>query len=98
MILVVGSVQVKDGCLPEALALSLEHVTRSRSEPGCISHCVSQDAQDSKRLLFVEEWKDQSALAEHFKVPESRAFAKQLAGLAAQAPTMVIYSATPVVL
>jgi len=81
MIVVVGSVQVKEGCLAEALALSLDHVQRSRSEPGCVSHCVSQDAQDSKRLLFVEEWHDQAALLEHFKVPESRAFAKQLAGL-----------------
>jgi len=98
MILVIGNVQVKDGCLPQALALSLEHVTRSRSEPGCVSHRVSQDAQDPQRLLFVEEWNDQAALLEHFKVPESRAFAKQLAGLAVQAPGMAIYSATPVVL
>ena len=98
MIVVVGHVQVKDGCLPEALALSLEHVTRSRSEAGCVSHCVSQDAQDSKRLVFVEEWQDQSALLQHFKVPESRSFAKQLAALAVQPPSMAIYNATPIAL
>jgi len=98
MIVVVGSAQVKEDSLPEALALSLEHVTRSRSEPGCVSHCVSQDAQDSKRLVFVEEWQDQIALLQHFKVPESRAFAKQLAALSVQAPSMVIYNATQVVL
>jgi quinol monooxygenase YgiN len=96
MIIVIGNVQVKDGCLPQALALSVEHVVRSRSEPGCVSHNVSQDAQDPMRLLFVEEWKDQAALLQHFKVPESRAFAKQLAGFAAQAPSMVVYNATAV--
>ena len=96
MIIVVGNVQVKDGCLPQALALSVEHVVRSRSEPGCVSHNVSQDAQDPMRLLFVEEWEDQAALLQHFRVPESRAFAKQLAGFAAQAPSMVGYNATAV--
>jgi quinol monooxygenase YgiN len=96
MIVVVGSVQVKDGCLPQVLELSVEHVNRSRSEPGCISHCVSQDAQDPKRLLFVEEWSDQAALLQHFQVPESKAFAKQLAGYAAQTPSMVVYNATAV--
>jgi len=98
MIVVIGTVQVKDGCLPQALAISVEHVNRSRLEPGCVSHCVTQDAQDPMRLLFVEEWSDQAALLQHFKVPESRAFAKQLAGLAAQAPSMVVYNASAVAL
>jgi len=97
MIVVTGHVQVKEGCLTEALALSLEHVVRSRSEPGCVSHGVSQDAQDPQRLVFVEEWQDQAALLQHFKVPQSRAFARQLAALATEPPRMTVYDATPVV-
>ena len=96
MIVVIGSVQVKEGCLSQALELSVEHVVRSRSEPGCVSHQVSQDAQDPMQLLYVEKWSDQAALLQHFKVPESRTFARQIAGFSVRAPSMVVYSATPI--
>ena len=96
MILVLGSVLVKEGGVAEALALSQEHVSRSREEPGCIAHAVHKDAENPSRLVFVEQWSSEAALWEHFKVPASRAFARALAGLATEAPSMAIYSATPV--
>jgi quinol monooxygenase YgiN len=48
------------------------------------------------QLLFVEKWSDQAALLQHFKVPESRTFARQIAGFSVRAPSMVVYSATPI--
>lgn len=94
MIIVLGSVVAKEGCLSEALSLSQEHVTRSRLEPGCIAHSVHQDTENTSRLVFVEQWASQAALWEHFKVPASRAFAKALAALAQEEPSMAIYEAT----
>jgi quinol monooxygenase YgiN len=96
MILVLGSVVTHDGFLGKALALSLEHVARSRAEPGCIAHGVHQDAENPQRLVFVEQWSDRAALREHFNVPASRTFAKALAALAAQPPSIAIYEATEV--
>ena len=96
MILVLGSVTLREGCLAEALALSREHVARSRAEPGCIAHAVHQDAEDPQRLVFVEQWSDRAALQQHFVVPASRAFAKALAALAAQAPSIALYEATQI--
>ena len=96
MILVLGSVLVKEGGMSEALALSQEHVGRSRAESGCIAHAVHKDAENPSRLVFVEQWSSETALWEHFKVPASIAFARALAGLATEAPSMTIYSATPV--
>ena len=96
MILVIGSVVTQADRLAEALALSREHVARSRSEPGCLAHAVHQDAENPRRLVFVEQWSDQAALAAHFKVPASRAFAKALAALAEEAPSLSIYEATQV--
>jgi quinol monooxygenase YgiN len=93
MILVLGSVVVQDGRIAEALRISLEHVARSRAEPGCLAHAVHQDAENPRRLVFVEQWSDQAALAEHFKVPASRQFVKALGQLAAQPPEMSIYAA-----
>jgi quinol monooxygenase YgiN len=96
MILVLGSVLVKEGGVAEALALSQEHVGRSRAEPGCIAHAVHIDAENPSRLVFVEQWSSEAALWDHFKVPASRAFARALAGLATEAPGMSVYSATSV--
>ena len=78
MILVLGSVLVKEGGMTEALALSQEHVARSRAEPGCIAHAVHRDVENPSRLVFVEQWSSEAALWEHFKVPASRAFARAL--------------------
>lgn len=96
MILVIGSVVAHEDRFAEALAMSLEHVARSRTEPGCLAHAVHQDAENPRRLVFVERWSDQAALAEHFRVPAARAFAKTLAALAAEPPSLSIYEATPV--
>jgi len=94
MILVHGSVVARAGCFDEALALSQHHVARSRAEPGCIAHAVHRDTENPQRLVFVEQWASQAALWEHFKLPASRAFAKALAALAAEAPEMSLYEAT----
>jgi len=93
MIIVIGCLIVKEGCLTDAFALSLEQVQRSRREIGCISHAVHQDAENPARLVFVEEWSDEAALAAHFAVPASRAFAKAISELAVEAPKLNVFEA-----
>jgi quinol monooxygenase YgiN len=93
MIVVTGSLVVKEGRLADALTLSLEHVRRSREENGCISHAVYQDVENPARLVFVEEWSDDAALAAHFAVPASRAFVKAMSELAVEAPKLNIFEA-----
>lgn len=94
MILVIGSVIAQSGRTQEALGLSQEHVARSRTEPGCIAHAVHIDAENPNRLVFVEQWADQAALAQHFRVAASRDFVRILAGLAMETPSISIYEAT----
>jgi quinol monooxygenase YgiN len=96
MVIVLGSVLVQEAHLAEALALSQQHVTRSRAEPGCIAHAVHRDTQNPLRLVFVEQWASQGALWEHFKVPASRSFAKALAGVSTERPSMTLYEATAI--
>ena len=96
MILVLGSVVAQRGRITEALALSQEHVQRSRAEPGCIAHAVHQDTENPQRLVFVEQWASQTALWEHFKVPASRGFAEALRALAIEAPSISIFEASQV--
>jgi quinol monooxygenase YgiN len=94
MIVVTGSVTARQDTFEEVRRLSLEHVHRSRTEPGCISHSVHVDCENPLRLAFIEQWADRAALAAHFAVPASRNFVRALGPLAAGPPTIEIYEAT----
>jgi quinol monooxygenase YgiN len=94
MIIVTGRVKARPDRLDEALRVSVEHVRRSRTEPGCLLHSVHQDVEDPNTLVFFEQWEDQDALSAHFAVPESLAFVTHLSELAADRPVMDLYEAT----
>ncbi len=94
MIIVLGSVIVKDGRIDEALEISQQHVNRSRNEPGCIAHGVHLDFENSQRLVFVEKWSDQVSLSQHFKEPTSIAFVKEIKEIVTHSPEITIYDAT----
>jgi quinol monooxygenase YgiN len=94
MIVVTGSVTARADSFEEVLELSLEHVRRSRTEPGCISHAVHVDCENPLRLVFFEQWADRAALLAHFSVPASRDFVRALQSLADAATTIELYEAT----
>lgn len=94
MILVLGAVVASPGKRDEALALARQHVLRSRAEPGCIEHGVSIDADHPDRLVFVERWESPAALQAHFALPASRAFARDIASLAAEPVAMSLFEAS----
>ncbi len=96
MVIVWGSMETTTERLEEALKLSLEHVHRSRGEPGCIRHDVHIDAENRARLVFVEEWEDMPALRAHFAVTESRAFVEKASRLAVRPPEIRIFEASEV--
>ena len=54
MIIVTGSVTARPDSFEELRQASLDHVRRSRTEPGCISHSVQVDCEDPMRLFFFE--------------------------------------------
>jgi quinol monooxygenase YgiN len=94
MIIVTGTVKVGTDQIDEALRVSLEHVHRSRTEPGCLQHSVHRDVEDPFTLFFFEQWRDAAALSDHFAVPGSRDFVNAIAGLATERPVMDIFEAT----
>ena len=94
MIVVTGSVTAREDSFDQVRELSLEHVRRSRMEPGCIAHAVHVDCENPLRLVFFEQWADRTALLNHFAVPASREFVKSLQSLAAAATTIELYDAT----
>ena len=93
MIIITGTIQGRPDTIDELIEASLEHVHRSRAEPGCISHAVHRDVEDADRLVFVERWADLDAVRTHFAVPESAAFVAAVGRLATGRPSIEIYEA-----
>ena len=96
MMIVTGSVVIEGGKLERALALSQQHVVRSRAELGCISHCVQIDNENPQRISFVEHWADRQALLAHFAVPAAQDFVQALLSLSFSAPIIKIYDANEI--
>jgi quinol monooxygenase YgiN len=96
MLIVTGSIAARADTFDTLHQASLEHVARSRAEPGCLEHGVAIDANDGLHLVFFERWADRAALDAHFKVPASRTFAAQAGKLAAHPPDLAIYDASEI--
>lgn len=94
MIIITGSVIARPETFAELRRLGLEHVRRSRLEPGCILHSVHVDCENPLRLVFLEKWADAAALKAHFAVPASRDFVRAATKLAASANGIEIYDTT----
>lgn len=93
MILITGSATVRPKQRGAALALGIAHSARSRAEPGCIAHNCHYDAEDSDRIVFVEQWSDMAAVLAHFAVPESGQFVRSLSAMAIAPPHMRLFEA-----
>jgi quinol monooxygenase YgiN len=94
MIIVTGTVKVRPDRMDEALRVSLQHVHRSRREPGCLEHSVHRDVEDAQTLFFFEQWRDDAALSAHFAVPGSLEFVNAITDLATERPVLNMYEAT----
>jgi quinol monooxygenase YgiN len=93
LIIITGSIVARPETLHELRAVSPEHVRRSRTEPGCLSHAVHIDVEDPLRLFFFETWADRAAITAHFAVPASGAFVRAASRLSTEAPSIQIYEA-----
>ena len=83
MVIVTGEILARPETLDALLAVCLDHVRRSRTEPGCISHDVFVDAENPLRIFFFERWADRAAPETHFAVPGSNTFMREIRALSA---------------
>ncbi len=94
MIIVWGAIDTTAENLEQVLNLSLEHVRRSRQEPGCISHDAHIHLENRHRVVFCEQWNDLAAVQAHFAVPDSAAFVAAVSKLSVGAPEIRIFDAS----
>jgi quinol monooxygenase YgiN len=95
MIIIEGALVAKPETVEELLALAVEHVHRSRLEPGCLAHGVARDVDNPLRLVFAERWADMDAVRTHFGVEASNEFVRRAIALADEPPVLEIFEATP---
>lgn len=93
MIIVTGHAIARQDTELAVQQLALDHVQRSRTEPGCLSHEVSRDVENARRFSFVERWADMAALQTHFRLAASRQFVRTLTELCEVPPQMALYHA-----
>ena len=96
MIIITGGVTARADSFDALRRESLDHVARSRLEPGRLLHSVHVDCENPLRLVFVEHWSDKAALDVHFKQPGSAKLMRAVATLASENTGIAMFDATPV--
>lgn len=82
MILITGTVEVEAVDRKAFLEVAERQITLSRQEAGCIDYACGEDTLQPCRFTFVERWRDQAAVDEHFAQDYCREFIAAVAGLA----------------
>lgn len=81
MLIVLAEATLGEGALEEGRAALTTMVEESRKEEGCIAYSYAVDVLDPAKLIIVEKWVDDAALAFHFATPHMATFQAALAGL-----------------
>jgi quinol monooxygenase YgiN len=78
-ILIVGTIEVEPRRRPALLEAIRPYVERTRAEePGCLDYAFMADTVDAGRLVVIERWADEDALAAHFEHPNFSAAKRAL--------------------
>lgn len=72
MVIALGDIYAQIPRREEVRGLMRETQARVREQPGCLSYAFAESLDDPGHFLLVEQWRDQEALARHFR---SAAFA-----------------------
>lgn len=91
MILITGTVTVREDNRAAFLEAVVRHVTLSRQEPGCISHGCHEDVMAPGTFVFVERWRDMDAVKEHFAKDYSRETVAAIRSLSTQSTGVEVH-------
>jgi quinol monooxygenase YgiN len=80
MIVVVGRVQTDPEKRAQMLEVAHKVASASREEEGCVDYRVFEDTEQPNNFVFVEEWKDEDALQQHFGTGHIAEFMQAILG------------------
>ncbi|MEO1221711.1 MAG: putative quinol monooxygenase [Pseudomonadota bacterium] len=93
MLIVLAEATLGEGALDTAREAFTAMIETSREEEGCISYSYAVDVLDPNKLVIVEKWVDDAALAFHFSTPHMATFQQALAGLDVTITELLKYQA-----
>ena len=93
MLIVLAEARLGEGALDAGREAMATMVAASRAEEGCLGYTYGTDVLDPHKLIIVEKWVDDAALAYHFQTPHMAAFQQALAGLEVEITELAKYQA-----
>jgi len=93
MLIVLAEATLGEGTLEEARGAFSAMIEASRAEEGCLGYSYALDVLDPNKLIIVEKWVDDAALAYHFSTPHMATFQKALGSLSVEIAELAKYQA-----
>ena len=78
MIIVHGTIPIREDQRDRALTLARRMAAATREEPGCLSYDFYVGLADPNTLMLFQEWETMDDLMVHFKTPHMEDFLKEL--------------------
>jgi quinol monooxygenase YgiN len=78
MIIVHGTIPIKEESRDLALDLARDMAEATRTEDGCISYDFYIGLNEPNTLLLFQEWEDMDSLMAHFKTEHMESFLREL--------------------
>lgn len=79
--MIIAKVSVKPEKVKDFTGVAKEMIEKSNKENGCSFYQLYQDPYDNSRFVFVEEYKNQSAVDAHFATDYFKAFGLKIGDL-----------------
>jgi len=93
--IITAHVFVKAEKIADFLEAARPMIDSSQAEAGCESYMLYQNPYDKTKLIFVEVWKDQVAIDNHFSMSYFKAFGPRVNDWLLQPSQLTIYDVTP---
>lgn len=93
MLIVLAEATLGEGALEAGREALTAMVTASNEEEGCLGYDYAVSVTDPNKLMIVEKWVDDAALAFHFQTPHMAAFQQALQGLDVKITQLAKYQA-----
>jgi quinol monooxygenase YgiN len=90
--MITAKLNIKPEKTKDFIEAAKEMIEKSNNETGCKSYQLYQDPYDNTKFIFVEEYKSQSAIDEHFASDYFKAFGPKIADLIVEPAKIKIIS------
>lgn len=90
--MIVAKLSIKPERTKDFITVAKEMIEKSNMESGCSFYQLYQDPYDNSKFVFVEEYKNQTAVDEHFASDYFKTFGPKISDLVAEPAKIKIVS------